>query len=352
MSRPRVLFACDAGPEVGGGHVMRSLTLAGALAKVGAHAAFLCPPAVAGVLDRFDRTRVERVVTGELPTANDYSNAVVADGDADLVVVDHFGWAAADDDRLSTRALATIDDLADRPRRVDWLLDPTPSRRAQDYAALLPSGAEQLLGPSYALVRPNFVQARESALARRRRSPKVQRGLISLGLTDLGGITEQVLAVLSRHDSVALDIVLGPAAPSLPAIRRRVETGEPLALHVASKRMAELMSEADVAIGAGGSSTWERACLGLPTITLVLADNQQPATEALERAGVTWSVDVRRPGWELRLRELWARLLEEADTRAAFAERAGALVDGRGAERAAASLMRLAGYAPATGGRS
>jgi spore coat polysaccharide biosynthesis predicted glycosyltransferase SpsG len=181
-----ILFVCDAGQSVGGGHVMRSLTLAGELARRGREPVFAATAEVASVLDRFDAAGFGRCAPGE-----------VRDGTA-AVVFDHYGLSADDHRALARgRPALVIDDLADRPLGADLLLDPSPERVSEDYAGKLAPGTPMLLGPAYALVRPAFAEARETALARRAQpAAGPVRVLVSLGLTDVGGITGRIAARL------------------------------------------------------------------------------------------------------------------------------------------------------------
>lgn len=323
----RILFVCAAGPSIGGGHVMRSLTLARALEQAGATCAFLASPEVGAVLDAFapDMTRAE------------------SDQGFDALVFDHYGLSADEHRALGKgRPTLAIDDLADRPLAVDLVLDSGPARKAEDYARLVPSAARLLLGPAYAPVRPAFAALREKALARRAERPPVRRILVSLGLTDVGGITERVVGLLRPLiGDVTLDVVVGGAAPSLPALRGLAEEDPRLMLHVDAQDMPRLTAEADLAVGAGGSTTWERCVLALPTLALILADNQAPAARALETAGVAPCLDVAAPDFETAFAREISDLLDNADRRAALSAASAKVCDGLGAQRVAAAFLEI-----------
>lgn len=314
----RILFVCEASPELGGGHVMRCLTLALALQAEGADCVFLNGTGVARILTAF---------APGMPRTDDRA--------ADLVVLDSYrmGRDVEDEWRERARALAVIDDLA-RPHHAELVLDPSFGRHASDYEA-----PKVLAGPDYALVRREFAEARAEALARR--GGPVRRALVALGLTDVGGITGRVVqALLPVLDGIGLDVVVGSGAFSLPALRTLAEAGR-IALHVDSQDMAGLMARADIAIGAGGASVWERACLGLPAITLIVADNQRDLAMRLDGAGVTLALDARWPGLEARLVEMWARLAGDEALRLGLSRTSAALCDGMGAGRAATALLSL-----------
>ena len=323
----RILFVCAAGPSVGGGHVMRSLTLARALERDGATCAFQASPEVDAVLDAF---------APDMARAED-------DAGFDAVVFDHYGLSADDHRALAKGSPALVlDDLANRPLAADLVLDSGPARKAEDYAGLVPPAARLLLGPAYAPVRPAFAALREEALARRAKRPRVRRILVSLGLTDVGGITERVVGLLRPLiGDVTLDVVVGRAAPSLPAIRALAQQDPRLALHVDAQDMPQLTLEADLAIGAGGSTTWERCVLALPTLALILADNQAPAARALEATGVAPCLDVAAQGFEAAFAGEVSDLLENTDRRAALSAASAEVCDGLGAERVAAAFLEI-----------
>lgn len=342
MTAPRILFVPDCGPVVGGGHVMRCLTLAGALRSKGATVQFLAPPEAAELLDAFGGADISRLPLDE---ADDLAALVHKAGEAareaDIVVVDHYRLDAEAESRLRPAKVVVMDDLADRLHDCDLLIDSGLTREAGDYAQLAPA-ARVLVGPEYALVRPKFAELRPQALERRRRREPVRRVLVGLGLTDLEETTCRVIEGLHNDfGKVAVDIVTGKAAPSLPGLRRMVAGDDRFTLHLDTARMAELMAEADIGIGAGGSSVWERACLGLPSITVVLAENQRPLTSELHRRGATLALDRFVLAFEAMLSGEWYGLLESAEARLAMSEASAALCDGLGARRVAQAVLSL-----------
>jgi len=294
---------------------MRCLTLAGALTARGAACAFVRTPEAADILARY---------APDMPLVGESA-------EADLMVLDSYRMAPATEAAWRARAgrLAVIDDLA-RPHDADLVLDPSFGREARDYSAPV-----VLAGPAYALVRPAFAAARAEALARR--GDPARRCLVSLGLTDVGGITGRVAMALA-DSGLALAVVVGAGAPSLPALEALAANGR-VTLHVDSDDMAGLITRADLCVGAGGSSVWERACLGLPTVTLILADNQRDMAMKLDAAGVTVALDARWPGLEGRLVEAVGRLVADDGLRAGLSARSAALCDGLGADRAAEQLL-------------
>lgn len=342
MAPRRILVFADCGPSIGGGHVMRCLTLARALAARGGEVAFAVNPFGQGVLEAFGAR-----ATTVFPVADDPARATEAAAawadrwGADWILLDHYFMTPGQEAALKgVRRLAALDDRADRPRPADLLLDSGYGRTAADYADLLPAGATVLAGPAQAPVRPEFAAHREAALKRRREGGHLRHVLISLGLTDVDGITGRVVGLLRPlFPELMFDVVLGGAAPSLPALRDRAKADQCLRLHVDSQAMAERMAEADIAVGAGGSSTWERAVLGLPTVSVSLADNQRPMAQALAADGLILTADASNAGFEAALADAVRRLANEPALRRVMSDGTAAMCDGLGAERFAAALL-------------
>ena len=343
---PRILVLADCGPEVGGGHVMRCLALTQALMAKGVSCAFMATPQVARVLDAFALAGLERQPVPEAPLhqlIEAAARAAEAWG-ATAVLVDHYGFGARQEQLLrgGGRRLLCIDDLAQRPHDCDLLIDPTLGRDAQAYQGLTPAGCKVLAGPGYALLRPEYAKARDAVLARRRPADVPQRVLISLGLMDFRGITGRVMNLIGPAlGEFDVDIAIGSEATSLSWLRRLEGQNARMTLHPDASDMAELIGHADIGVGAGGASTWERATLGLASISLILAANQEAVALELDRQGGSIAVDARGSDFAQTLPAAFERLKTEADLRARLSHISAGLCDGRGAERAAEAIAAL-----------
>lgn len=317
---------------------MRCLTLAGVLQDLGAQCAFMATPAVAAVLKAFAKPGMETILC-----APDALVEAACSVSSDAVVVDHYGLQAKDETRLRAgRLLIALDDAPGRPHDCDLLVDSAIDRQATDYEPWVRTGSQIWTGPNFALVRPEFVAARRKVLERRDRDGDVRSILVSLGLTDVGAITADVVeSILSTGIEARILAVVGSSAPSLPRLRDLSALHAKLRVEVDVKAMAPVVGEADLAIGAGGSSTWERCCLGLPGITLILADNQADMAKRLDFHGVTKTLDVRQPGFADRLAEVLISLVNDSAARRSMSARASLLCDGLGAERTARKILAL-----------
>jgi len=347
MTALRILFFADAGAEVGGGHVMRCLTLARAMVERGAECAFVESRAAAPILRRFGwpaQTLLAMVDAGDLQGLVGWGRQFADRFAADLVVVDHYRAGEAEERALAgpDRRVAVIDDLADRAHACDLLVDPGYGRRREAYSELVHSKCAILVGPDHALVRPEFAQARPRALSRRARHDPVRRSLISFGLTDVAAVTGRAVeALVGRLGDTRLDVALGREAPSLEQVSALAGRDKRVRLHLDASDMASLVTDADIGLGAGGSSVWERACLGLPTAAAVLADNQAELLERLAEAGAVLALDARAAGFEAALAEAWDRLVDDGELRWRLSCRSSELCDGRGGERVAEALLDL-----------
>lgn len=335
---PRILFFVNAGPEVGGGHVLRALALAQALEARGASCALVGPAPIVQIANAFAPEAVVLEAMDGGPRALAHAAGARP---FDAVVFDHFGLSVGEQGPLAQgRPALVVDELADRPLHADMVLDCGPQRRAQDYDGLAPEGARLLLGPQYAPVRPEFAALREQALGWR--GEPVRRILVSLGLSDVDGVAGQVVERLRpRLTTEAIDVALGAGAPSLASLTRIARRDTRLTVHVDNPDMARLTAEADIAIGAAGSSTWERCALGLPSLMLVLADNQQPAAQAMAEAGAALVLDPAEGDFADRFDRALMRLLADANLRRDLAQRSAELCDGHGAARTADAFLGL-----------
>lgn len=262
--------------------------------------------------------------------------AALSDRRPHWLAVDHYALDARWEGVLRPHCerILVLDDLADRPHACDVLLDQNLGRHAQDYAHLVPTHCQLLIGPQYALLRPEFASLREHSL-RRRQAPQLQRLLITMGGVDQANATAAVLAALRTcplPEDCHITVVMGPHAPWLAQVQNLAATLPwTTEVQVNVDNMAQLMADSDVAIGAAGSTSWERCCLGLPTLMLVLAENQRGVAKSLHSAGAAVSLgDVQ--GVSNRLASAVSAMLA-SKKRAAIASAASTLCDGRGAQR-------------------
>ena len=329
----------DASSTLGGGHIFRCLTLADALADSGWRCSFVCKTGTREAVPALARSR-HTVIDLTKPDEPDYLRELQPGG-VDLLVVDHYGLDNGFETacRPWARQIMALDDGTGRRHDCDILLDQNLGARNWDYHGLVPGHCCLLTGPSYALLRPQFLRARRKALARRAIGEPARRLLISLGATDPMNITSRVVAAAAGLP-LEIDVVLGAGSAQQQAIHDLATRFDlKVRIHTDVADMAALMSAADLAVGAAGSTSWERCCLGLPSLLLVLADNQRRVAESLSLSGAAKIIAAVQ---QFSTSEMLARLQELAANntkRHAMAVRAASICDGRGTQRVLLALL-------------
>lgn len=354
-----VAFRTDASIQIGTGHVMRCLTLAEELTRHGHKCWFICRehhghlgsliksksygltllPGGSGDDSYLENDHAENYALWlGVPWQEDAGQTLnaLSSLNPDWLVVDHYALDEKWEETVlpkSTR-LMVIDDLADRPHRADLLLDQNLGRDVMDYAGLVPASCRVLVGPHFALLRPEFSALREASLARRRQQPQFKQLLISLGGVDKDNVTGQVLSALRACDlpsTLNIVVVMGATAPWLDDVKARAaDINCQVEVVVNVTDMAQRMANADLAIGAAGITTWERCCLGLPAMMVVLAQNQWPIAQALAKTGGAVCL-----GTSDRIHELTTKLtaISSKGMLHEISMEAEAVTDGEGAKR-------------------
>lgn len=260
--------------------------------------------------------------------------AALQDYPADWLIVDHYGldheWESAL--RPCAKQVLAIDDLA-RTHDCDALLDQNwfGAQTGQRYAGRVDQHCSQFLGPRYALLHQAFAQLRRGMPGRECR---LRRVLVFFGGVDSRNLTTQALQALKAPSlrDLEVDVVVGSANPHFRDIEQLVASRPGSVLHRGLPHLADLMARADVMLGAGGTTTWERCCLGLPAIVVAAADNQRGFTDWLTNAGVQFGLgnadQVTATDWQVMLERLRAqpqRLVESAENAMAITDGCGVL---------------------------
>jgi len=362
----KITFRTDASLIIGTGHVMRCLTLAMALKRKGAEVLFVCREhpghlceeiaargfMVARMPVMSDRQADETTGKVERP---DYAHWIGAlwkqDAEEtrqainktfstiDWLIVDHYALDARWETvlRPHTKRLMVIDDLADRSHDCDLLLDQNLIAGMESrYNGLVPPGCTCLLGPRHALLRPQFAEAREKLRAR---DGSVQRILVFFGGGDSRAEILKAWEALRRLNKpdIAIDVVASCADRAVIDAVRSELPGAVVHGHV--EDVASLMAAADLTLGAAGSTTWERCCLGLPAVTVSLAANQHLIGVSVGEVGAARhlgrSGEVTVDAMERAIREL----IEAPAALVRMSARALELVDGLGTTRVSTAMQ-------------
>lgn len=338
----KVAIRADASAAIGLGHLRRCLSLAQALRAQGAAVSLAwrridldCAPVIeaAGVASTCIG---EGRVPGELIDVRDFLVAAPA---AERIVVDHYAlgarWHRVARDHTDAK-LAAIDDIADRALAVDWLIDPNFSADPEaKFAGLIGPGACLLAGPRHALLAPAYAQAPRCAA-----HEAVHSIGIFMGGTDAANVSLPALRALRERLGFRGEIEVATTSgnPNLAALREAAARWPATRLTLDQPDLAAFFARHDLQIGAGGGATWERCCIGAPSLATITADNQRPVLLPLQSMGVL-RVLPDEPPTEAAIADAARDLIENPALRRSLAERSRALVDGRGAQRVATELL-------------
>jgi UDP-2,4-diacetamido-2,4,6-trideoxy-beta-L-altropyranose hydrolase len=361
-----ILFRCDASLSIGSGHIIRCRTLARVLKQRGAAITFLCRRQSGDLISLLEKEfHVLHLPEHQLACCDGLAGRELYEAwlgcsqyqDADdclkslaqaniskvnWLVVDHYGLGAIWEEKLlsglvgdiPTRLLA-IDDLADRPHQADLLLDQNffGESTKKRYLGLIPEHCLKLLGPHYALLGPEYAQLHSLVPPR----IELKRVLVFFGGVDSMNLTSLSLQALCApvFADLAVDVVIGLQSTYRREVEELVARRPNTTLHDPLPSLAALIARADLAIGAGGATTWERACLGLPSLVITLAANQVAVAEALHWAGEQQFLGTAESVCIDQIRQSIGAAIQESWPRACGHH----LTDGWGAVRLATSLL-------------
>ena len=357
-----ILFRCDASLSIASGHVIRCRTLARELRARGKEIIFLCRQQQGDLIDLLDQefqvlalpelkiAACEGLVGRELYEAwlgcsqlEDAADTLQALDNAGItsaswLIVDHYGLDASWQRQLingfagaiTSPKLLVIDDLADRTHVADLLLDQNFFGNITDYRyhELVPSNCSQLLGPRYAMLGPEFAQIHSLVPVR----TELRRLLVYFGGVDPDNLTARTLEILldPQMANLAVDVVLGLQSPHRRSVEELVARRPFTNLYHSMPSLAGLMARADLAIGAGGTTTWERACLGLPSLVVPIAANQLEVVAALDDDG--YLLTISHEFLRERIQKAISRLIDLPQCLTMMSAKSKRIVDGRGAK--------------------
>lgn len=349
----KIAFRVDASDQIGTGHLMRCLALADVLADHGVTPRFICRHLSNSHRILLEEKKYELVLLectddGKIDdgllhshwlTVSQAEDAratlqALSDKQWDWLIVDHYALDAQWESllRQAVKKIFVIDDIADRCHDCDVLLDQNLHAEMETrYAGRVPPHCQLLLGPRYALLREEFRQLHEQVTPR---NGTAKRILVFLGGVDIDNYTARVIEVLAHlgRDDLSVEVVIGAQHPHRSEIDAACRTYG-FRCHVQTTRMAELMASSDLAIGAGGSSSWERCCLGLPSISVSLAANQFDIAQSLDHAGACLFLGKQSAATPEKMQKALLGLCANPKRLTEMSEKAFSLVDGLGAHR-------------------
>lgn len=356
-----IVFRTDASQYIGSGHVMRCLTLADELYQQGNEITFICRSLKGNLVDYIIRRgysvkELKRPNQSNVKSPEDWLEvnwvtdveetikAISEMKAIDLLIIDHYSIDYKWEEKIKSKVkqILVIDDLANRTHDCDVLLDQNVfDNQNTRYEGLIPRECKTLLGSKYALIRNEFINFR--AVENRN---KIVNTFVYFGAVDTTNETVKVLKVLknileSERYNYIVKVVVGHANPNKEVIQNMCSQDRRFIYYSDVKNMAELMSESDFAIGAGGSTTWERCCVGLPSIVVPVAENQIAPMKELEKLGAIQLIQNPTSN-DYHINTL--NFLQKNKTNLMkMVESGKSLYDGYGAKRVAEYLMRKDG---------
>lgn len=305
----KAVFRVDSSDFIGFGHLIRCLTLANVLRQRGVLCSFVCrdhegniaakiydsgfklfllaKPNDLGILTASE-AKYDRWLGSSWQVDAEETNKILRAIQPEWLVVDHYSIDVKWEKALAKnyKNLMVIDDIADRDHCCDILLDQNlfldMKRR---YGKRVPSQCLQLLGPKYALLQNEYSQLREKPKAR---NSSTKNLLIFFGGSDQSNLTE--LAFLAAHsfgsEFSSINVVMPSASPFYHRVKKLIKPIKNANLYCDLPSLAPLMLEADIGMGAGGATNWERFCLGLPSLVITLAENQKQVNQDLHQMGL------------------------------------------------------------------
>ncbi len=349
-----IVFRVDSSTIIGAGHLMRCLTLANALKASGHNCVFVCRSlngdGIQFLIQRgFEVRDLSDNDSSDFNQLSDHQpfdpQKQLFDAEqtmvqlnnlkqVDLIVVDHYGFDKVWEQKLrqSCDKIMVIDDLANRHHDCDFLLDQNFYIGLENrYTNLVPKKCVLMLGPKYALLRPEFLALRQEI---KPHNGTVNHIFVFMGSGDQTNETGKVLVALKKMEFHGLvDVVVGAANPHKKAIEEICNKAENFIFHQNVDNIAKLMAKADFAVGAAGATTWERSCLGLPSLVFSTAENQVDIAKGASEIGLTSYLGSSRDINELDIQNALINLFRRRENLIDMQRKNIKYVDGNGIER-------------------
>ncbi|MCP4264234.1 MAG: UDP-2,4-diacetamido-2,4,6-trideoxy-beta-L-altropyranose hydrolase [Candidatus Brocadiaceae bacterium] len=342
-----IFFRTDASLQIGIGHMMRCLTLAGELERRGSDISFICREENGSLIELIKEKKF-RVCSLSVDTDTVSEKESIQKilrnqpKPPDWLIIDHYEidskWESSI--RNLVRKIMVIDDLVDRKHDCDLLLNQNYNNTPDLYKRLLPEKCVQLLGPEYALLRPQFSKARENV---RQHTREVKRILVFLGGADKDNHTSRILRAIKalNVDNIDVDVVIGVSNPHRNEIEKLASGMLNTECYYNVNNMAEMMVVSDLAIGAGGTSIWERCCLALPSMVMSVAENQTEISWQLSNDGYILYLGNSDVVAEQDIANDLNFMLRHPEIVRRFSLKAKKLTDGKGAKRVCDYLFNI-----------
>lgn len=362
-----IVIRVDSSTEIGSGHLMRCLRLATFLKQQEIPVVFIARDLPGNINERVVQAGIELKRLTRSPDGANNSAEIKhaywlgvtwqADAEETLVllrgiepiwlVVDHYAldkrWEEQIRNAFPTMKMLVIDDIADREHCCDILLDQNlfTSNQESRYDQRVPAQCELLLGPTYALLDPIYGSMHQVATNRPLGEPP--HLLVYFGAADLAGMTLKVVETLKNgnYDTITrISVIIGKHHRDFSTVAAAAQDGS-IRIFDFIDKFPEFLGDVDLMIGAGGSTSWERAALGIPAILYALADNQVGVSRSLSEYGIVSYLGLSSEFDGAKLTEALSTMLGNKNLFLQLRHKNLQICDGRGLERVVTAMKRL-----------
>ena len=349
-----IAFRVDSSRKIGTGHVIRCMTLANQLEAIGFTVYFICKP-IMGDIVNIIKSKGYDVILLSLPNRDEevdnfseyscnFDSQQVIDLcsllSLDLIILDHYflnyDWEKTVKDHTK---LMCISDFPSGPRACDILLDSSLNRHHDEYRLYVESTCILMTGSDYVMVRPEFEQSKSLEAF----SKQVSKVLVTMGGSDPQDFTSRIIKIINQYEAndlsnIQFDIVLGRSYQFTSLVLSLISTSKVnYVVHEYVDDMADLMRDMDVIIASAGTTLWECFSLGIPTIALQIADNQEYNIDSCSRAGAIIPIN-QDCDLESSLITALGDVLGTNDIRHSLRDNGLNICDGHGAQRVAEKI--------------
>ncbi len=346
----KILFRTDSSAKIGSGHVIRCLSLAFTLKAKGHECIFICQDLKGNSIKKIKQNGFEVIMLKikqhekishyrkwlDVNWRIDSHNVIekLKKHQFDWVIIDHYSLSYEWEKKIKpfTKKIMVIDDFVNRKHYCDLLLNQSYGVKKQQYKNIVPKNCKLLLGSKYALINQNFLKAR---LKLKSRNAVVKRALIYFGS---GGHTAKYIKIISKifnesfFPKIFLDVVIDKNIKKSNEIVVSLNKRSNCCVHSDLPDLSYLMSKADISIGAAGSATWERCCLGIPTILISTALNQKLNLKAMKLTNAAIVLKLNK-NLENKIREFFFLLCTNSKIYLKISKKAFSICDGNGIDR-------------------
>lgn len=325
----KIIIRTDSSYKIGTGHVVRTVTLAEKLQERGAKLEFICLDEPGNMIGYIEKKSFK---VHTISNKND-SISVIKNIKPDLSIVDSYNISLEDENKMRefSGKLMAIDDLA-RSHNADIILDQNlVDNYEKRYDKKVPDTCIKLFGPAYAILRDEFTLHKKIL---GKKPYEINKIMVFFGGTDPDNVTMKIIQCLdSKYSDIEINVVVGSSNPNKDTIKNFCSKRKNFKFHCQIDYMAELMKESDLIIGAGGTTTWERMCIGTPAIVISIADNQEEICAKAAEDNLIFYLGKHTEFSESKFIQTFDSLLRGSNQLLEMAQKGQKIVDGLGAKR-------------------